>query len=79
VTSKFCGSRAATEEGTMILVNSKDVVAGRIRDIQALSAPPARRPRNPGQRRGNWRGLAATAGALGLVRPQSMIKAVEEL
>jgi hypothetical protein len=42
VTNTFCGSRAATEEGTMILVNSKDVVADRIRDIQAQAAESGR-------------------------------------
>jgi hypothetical protein len=67
VTNKFSGPRAVIEEGTMILVNSKDVVAGRIRDIQALAAPPARR-RHSRQRRGTWRGLAALAGARVLVR-----------
>ena len=61
MTNKFCGSRAATEEGTMILVNSKDVVADRIRDIQALAAQPARRPHHSRQRRGTGRGLAAPA------------------
>jgi hypothetical protein len=76
VTNKFRGLRAVIEEGTMNLVNSKDVVAGRIRDIQALAAPPAPR-RHSGQRRGSWRGLAALAGPRALARPQSMIKAVE--
>jgi hypothetical protein len=70
VTNKFCGPRAVIEEGTMILVNSKDVVAGRIRDIQALAAPPARRHHSR-QRRGTWRGLAALAGARVLVRSQA--------
>ena len=55
----------------MILVNSKDVVAGRIRDIQALAAPPARRPHHSRQRGGTWRGLAALAGARALIRSQA--------
>jgi hypothetical protein len=76
VTNKFRGPRAVIEEGTMNLVNSKDVVAGRIRDIQALAVPPARR-RQSGQRRGSLRGLAALAGARVLARPQNTIKAVE--
>jgi hypothetical protein len=71
VTNKFCGPRAAIEEGTMILVNSKDVVAGRIHDLQALAAPPARRPHHSRPRRGTWRGLAALAGARVLVRSQA--------
>jgi len=66
VTNTFCGLRAVIEEGTMILVNSKDVVADRIRDIQALTAAPARRPRSARQGRGSWHGLAA-AGARVLV------------
>lgn len=71
MTNKFCGSRAAIEEGTMILVNSKDVVAGRIRDLQALAAPPTRRAHHSRQRRGTWRGLAALAGTRILVRSQA--------
>jgi hypothetical protein len=51
----------------MNLVNSKDVVASRIRDIQALAAVPAHR-HHPRQRRGTWRGLVALAGARVLVR-----------
>jgi hypothetical protein len=63
----------------MILVSSKDVVAGQVRDIHALAAAAGRRPRGPRQPRGARRGLAALAGARVLVRSQSMIKAVEEL
>jgi hypothetical protein len=63
VTNKFCGSRAAIEEGTMNLVNSKDVVADRVRDIQALATVAGRRPRNSPQPRSAWRSLAALAGA----------------
>jgi hypothetical protein len=65
VTNKFRGPRAAIEEGTMYQVNSKDVVASRIRDLQALAAAP--RPRSHRQRRGTRRGLAALAGARVLV------------
>jgi hypothetical protein len=71
VTNKFRGPRAVIKEGTMILVNSKDVVAGRIHDLQALAAPSARRPHHSRQRRGTWRGLAALAGARVLVRSQA--------
>jgi hypothetical protein len=67
VTNKFCGLRAATEEGTMILVNSKDVVADRIRDLQAQAAGP--RPRSHRQRRGTWRGLASLGAVRALARP----------
>jgi len=55
------------------------VVAGQIRDIHALAAAAGRRPHNPRQPRGAWRGLAALAGARVLVRSHGMIKAVEEL
>ena len=79
MTKELCGSRAAAEEGTMNLVNSKDVVAGQIRDIHALAAAAGRRPRSPRQPRGAWRGLAALAGARVLAGSQNMIKAVEEL
>ncbi len=54
----------------MNLVNSKDVVAGRIRDIQALAAPPAHRHHRR-QRRGTRRGLAALASARVPVRSQA--------
>jgi hypothetical protein len=63
----------------MILVNSKDVVADRVRDIHAQAATASRRPRGYRQRRGAWRGLAALASARFPVRTQSMIKAVEGL
>jgi hypothetical protein len=93
VTNTFCGSRAATEEDTMILVNSKDVVASHVRDIQALAAasgrprqvrgvgqsPAVSPPRGAGRPGGIRRGLAAWAGARVLTRPQQMIKTVEEL
>jgi hypothetical protein len=47
----------------MILVNSKDVVADRIRDIHALAAAPGRRPPHTSrQARCTWRSLAAFAG-----------------
>ena len=61
----------------MILVNSKDVVADRVRDIQAQAAASgrARQPRGIRQPRGARRGLAAWA----LTRPQRTIKTVEEL
>jgi alkanesulfonate monooxygenase SsuD/methylene tetrahydromethanopterin reductase-like flavin-dependent oxidoreductase (luciferase family) len=68
VTNKFCGSRAATEEGTMILVNSKDVVAGRIQDIQAQAAAAGRRPHGRRPRRGARRTLAALPGVRVLAR-----------
>ncbi len=77
MTNKFRGPWAVIEEGTMNLVNSKDVVADRVRDLQALATSAGRRPRSNWQRRGTWRGLAALAGARVLVRRQSMIKAVE--
>ena len=77
VTNTHRGSRAAIEEDTMILVNSKDVVAGRVRDIQAQAAASgrARQLRGTRQPRGAGRGLAARA----LTRPQRTIKTVEEL
>ncbi len=46
----------------MNLVNSKDVVADRIRDIQALAAAPSRQPRTSRRPRNTWRSLAAFAG-----------------
>jgi hypothetical protein len=67
------------EEGTMNLVNSKDVVADRIRDIQAQAAVVGRRPGSNRQRRAMWRGLAALTSAASRVRPQSTMKTVEEL
>jgi hypothetical protein len=79
VTNKFCGSRAAIEEGTMNLVNSKDVVADRVRDIQEQAAAAGRRPRSYGQPRSAWRSLAALAGARVQVHPHRVIKTVEEL
>jgi hypothetical protein len=51
----------------MILVNSKDVVADRIRDLQAQAAGP--RPRSHRQRRGTWRGLASLGAVRALARP----------
>ena len=68
MTNKFCGSRAATEEGTMILVNSKDVVAGRIQDIQAQAAAAGRRPHGHRPQRGVRRTLAALPGVRVLAR-----------
>ena len=63
----------------MNLVNSKDVVADRVRDIHAQAAVAGRPARGRQQRRRTWRGLAAMAGVPGLARPQSIMKAVEEL
>ena len=74
----------------MNLVNSKDVVADRVRDIQAQAAMAGRArqvrgaDRAGGARRGlaalaGVPGLAALAGVPGLARPQSIMKAVEEL
>ena len=81
MTKTFCGSRAVAEEDTMNLVNSKDIVADRVRDIQAQAATSgrARQLRGAGQPRGARRGLASWAGALVLARPQPTIKTVEEL
>ena len=69
----------------MNLVNSRDVVADRIRGIQAQAAASgrARQVHGTGFRRGAGRlraarsGLATWAGAL--PRPQQTIKTVEEL
>ena len=85
MTNTCCGSLAATEEDTMNLVNSRDVVADRIRGIQAQAAGSggARRVHGTGRRRGAARlraarsGLATWAGTL--ARPQQTIKTVEEL
>jgi hypothetical protein len=71
----------------MNLVNSKDIVAERVRDIQAQAATSGRarqqrgagQPRSAGQPRGARRSLASWAGALVLARPQPTIKTVEEL
>jgi len=80
VTNEFCGSRAVAEEGTMYMNQvSKDVVADRVGDIHALAAVAGRRPRSSRRPRGAWRGLAVLFGAWVPTRPQSMIKAVEEL
>jgi hypothetical protein len=69
VTSKFCGSPAAAEEGTMILVNSKDAVAGRIQDIQAQAAAArGRRPHGHRPHRGARRTLATLPGLRVLAR-----------
>jgi hypothetical protein len=76
VTSTHRGSRAAIEEGTMILVNSKDVVADWARDIQAQAAASGRARQLRGTRqsrgirqpRGAHRGLAAWAGIRMLAR-----------
>ena len=61
----------------MILVNSKDVVADRVRDIQAqaVASGRARQPRGIRQPRGARRGLAAWA----LTRSRRTIKTVEVL
>jgi hypothetical protein len=83
VTDTFCGSRAATEEDTMIVVNSQDVVADRVRDIHAQAAASGRarqlrgagQPRRAGRPRGAHRlpaarrGLAAWAVARIPARP----------
>ena len=75
MTKKFRGSRTAIEEGTMNLVNSKDVVADRIRELQAQAATAGRPSRHSRQ----WHGLAARAAARILASPKRMIKTVEEL
>ncbi len=62
----------------MNLVNSKDVVADRVRDIQEQAAAAGGRPRHSRQPRSAWRSLAALAGAV-QVHPHRMIKTVEEL
>jgi hypothetical protein len=88
VTKTFCGSRAVAEEDTMNLVNSKDIVADRVRDIQAQAATVgrARQVRGAGRAGGARsashagsarRGLAAWAGAL--ARSLRTIETVEEL
>jgi hypothetical protein len=58
----------------MNLANSKDVVADRIRDIQAQAATAGRPARHSRQRRP----LAVWASARILARPQWLIKTVEE-
>ena len=64
VTDKFSGPWAAIEEGTMNLVNSKDIVADRIRDINALAAASGRRQPRISRPRTSWRSRAAAlAGA----------------
>ena len=52
----------------MILVNSKDVVAGRIQDIQAQAAAAGRRPHGHRPQRGVRRTLAALPGVRVLAR-----------
>ena len=63
----------------MNLVNSKDIVADRVRDIQAQAAMAgrARQVRGAGRAGGARRGLAAWAGAL--ARSLRTIETVEEL
>jgi hypothetical protein len=77
VTNTFCGSRAATEEDTMIVVNSQDVVADRVRDIHAQAAASGRarqlrgacQPRRAHRLPAARRGLAAWAVARIPARP----------
>jgi hypothetical protein len=64
-----------TEEDIMNLVNSKDVVADRIRELQVQAASAGRPSRHSGQ----WHALAAWAAARILGGPKRMIKTVEEL
>jgi hypothetical protein len=57
VTDTFGGSRAVTEEDTTNLVNSKDVVTHRVRDIQAqaiAAGPRAGDPRGRTARGAAW-------------------------
>ena len=75
----FAAVGAAPEEDTMNLVNSKDIVADRVRDIQAQAAMAgrARQVRGADRAGGARRGLAAWAGAL--ARSLRTIETVEEL